>query len=177
MNTQLLAHLRLHYYNSTLKDPPSKATHHLPRSYTSAFFLLTAKPKGRNPLQSTSEKSPPFEIKAWLLLRLHHYNNGYRNTEWQIILDIQMTPFKFSVMSLIKLRWALSFSDWHRYANDLYCIKCPFCLQKLPCAFFWSQAEVFESKSQFSHSMHVKGWENVSASLWPQPRLAPVKYW
>lgn len=46
-----------------LKDLLSKATHHLPSSDTSAFFLLTAKPKGRNPLQSTSEKLPLLKSK------------------------------------------------------------------------------------------------------------------
>lgn len=81
-----------------------------------------------------------------------------------------MAPFKCFVMSLIKLRWTLSFTDWHRYANDLYCIRCPLCLQILHSAAFHGQTQVFECKSQLSGLMEVKGWENASAFF----HLAPA---
>lgn len=139
------------------------------------FLLLTAKPKERNLLQSTLEKFPfwnqSLTVKALFKpLWLHYYNNSCRNTEWQITLDIQMAPFKCFVMSLIKLRWTLSFTDWHRYANDLYCIRCPLCLQILHSAAFRGQTQVFECKSQLSGWMEVKGWENASAFF----HLAPA---
>lgn len=109
------------------KDLPSKGAHHLSRSWGSLFFLLTAK----HPLQL--QKKLHFEIKAPIVkvllkpLWLHHCNSGCKNTEWQ--LNIQMVPFKLSVISLIELRWTLSFQDWYGCADDRVCIRCPSCLQ------------------------------------------------
>lgn len=146
------------------------------------FFCWQQSQKKGIPFHQLQKNSPLWNqsltVKAlfkWLWLS--HYNNGYKNTEWQIILDIQMTPFKFSVMSLIKLRWALAFPEWHRYANDLYGGRRPFGLQALHSAFFWSPIPGFESTSGLSHLMPVRGWENVTAALWHQPRLALVKCW
>ena len=110
-------------------------------------------------------------------LWMYHYHNGYMNTGWQIILDIQMTPSKFSVMSLIKLRWTLSFTDRHRYANDLYCIRCPFGLfaDIALCILLESDAGFWMSVPALLFSAGTKGWENISLSRWYQPGLAPVK--
>lgn len=97
--------------------PEIPITYHV--AYSGAFFLLTSKPKERNSLQSTSEKLPLWNQSLTVTalfkpLWVYHYHNGYMHTGWQIILDTQMTPSKFSVMSLLKLRWTLSFTDRHR---------------------------------------------------------------
>lgn len=92
--------------HTVLKGLPRKRliTYHIP---TLIPFCLWQQ---SNPLQSTWEKSPFWNqrptVKALCKpLWLYHYKSAYRTTEWQIIFDIQMAPFKSSVLSLIILRW------------------------------------------------------------------------
>ena len=137
-------------------------------------------------LFSQLQKKPLFWNQSLTIMALfkpvemYHSHNGYVNTGWQITVDLQMTPSKFSVMALIKLRWTLSFTDWHRYANDLYGIWCPFFFVLFAyttlCILLESDPGFWMSITALSvNAGTIKGWENITISLWHQPRLAPVK--
>lgn len=131
VNTQLVAHLHVHCrHKLVLKDLPRRAPRHLSHSYSRPVFLLTAKPREGNLLQSTREKFPfwnqSLSVKTpFKPLRLHRYHRSYKNTEWQIILAIQTSPFKFSIMSFTKLRWSLSFTDGQSCADGRDCTRRP----------------------------------------------------
>lgn len=110
------------------KGLPSSATHHLSWS----LFPTNSKTKGKEFSSVTFRKTPCFETKAWLLrLFLNQQRCAILIMAMRIradkCVDLQVTPSKFPEMALVKLRWALSFTDWHRYADDLYGVRCPVC--------------------------------------------------